>query len=60
MVSVGKNIAEGLWNGITNKGEWLLSKIKTFAHTVTQGIKDFFGIKSPSRVMRDEVGKMLV
>lgn len=60
MVSVGKNIVEGLWNGITNKGEWLLSKIKSFAHTVTQGIKDFFGIKSPSRVMRDEVGKMLV
>lgn len=60
MVSVGKNIVEGLWNGITNKGEWLLNKIKSFAHTVTQGIKDFFGIKSPSRVMRDEVGKMLV
>lgn len=59
MLSVGKNIVEGLWNGITNKGEWLLNKIKSFAHTITQGIKDFFGIKSPSRVMRDEVGKMI-
>ena len=59
MVSVGKNIVEGLWQGIINAKDWLLDKIKSFAHTITQGIKDFFGIKSPSRVMRDEVGKML-
>lgn len=57
--SVGKNIVEGLWKGITNAKDWLLNKIKGFAKTITQGIKDFFGIKSPSRVMRDEVGKML-
>lgn len=59
MVSVGKNIVEGLWKGIINAKDWLLNKIKSFAHTITQGIKDFFGIHSPSRVMRDEVGKMI-
>lgn len=59
MVSVGKNIVEGLWKGIINTKDWLLNKIKSFAHTITQGIKDFFGIHSPSKVMRDEVGKMI-
>lgn len=57
--TVGKDLVNGLWNGITNAKDWLLNKIKGFAKTITKGIKDFFGIKSPSRVMRDEVGKML-
>lgn len=56
---VGKNIVQGLWQGIINAKDWLLNKIKSFAKTITQGIKDFFGIKSPSRVMRDEVGKQI-
>ena len=60
IVDVGVNVAKGIWEGITKTGDWLLDKIKSFAHTITQGIKDFFGIKSPSRVMRDEVGKMIV
>ena len=56
---VGKNIVEGLWQGILNTKDWLLDKIKSFAHTITDGIKDFFGIESPSKVMRDEVGTFL-
>ncbi len=59
MSSVGKDVVQGIWKGITNAKDWLLNKIKGFTKTITQGIKDFFGIKSPSRVMRDEVGKML-
>ena len=56
---IGKNLVEGLWKGITGAKDWLLNKIKSFAKTITQGIKDFFGIKSPSRVMRDQVGQWL-
>ena len=59
MAEIGKNIVEGLWNGIINAKDWLLKKIESFATTITQGIKDFFGIESPSKVMRDEVGKMI-
>lgn len=55
----GKNLISGLWNGITDKFDWLIEKIKGFASNVTDKIKDFFGIHSPSRVMRDEVGKFL-
>lgn len=59
VVSVGKNIVEGIWEGIKNTTDWLLNKIKGFAKTITQGIKDFFGIKSPSRLFRDEIGENL-
>ena len=56
---VGKNIVKGLWQGIIKAKDWLLNKIKSFAHTITDGIKSFFGIHSPSTVMRDEVGKQI-
>lgn len=56
---VGKNIVQGLWKGIIKAKDWLLNKIKSFAHTITAGIKSFFGIHSPSTVMRDEVGKQI-
>ena len=56
---VGKNIVTGLWNGISGAKDWLLGKIKSWCGSVLNGIKSFFGIKSPSIVMRDEVGKMI-
>ena len=59
MGEVGKNIVQGLWQGIIKAKDWLLNKIKSFAHTITDGIKSFFGIHSPSTVMRDEVGKQI-
>ncbi len=60
MLAIGKNVVEGLWNGITNKIDWIKNKIQWFANEVIRGIKDALGIHSPSRVMRDEVGKMIV
>lgn len=60
MGEVGKNIVKGLWNGIKNAKDWLLNKIKSFAKTITDGIKSFFGIHSPSTVFRDEIGKNLM
>lgn len=59
MLSIGKNIVRGLWNGISDMTGWVLDKIKGFGDSVLGGIKSFFGIKSPSRLMRDEVGKYL-
>lgn len=59
VLDVGKNIVKGLWEGISNAGGWLLNKIKEWAGGILDGIKGFFGIKSPSRVMRDEVGRYL-
>lgn len=59
MFDVGKNIVTGIWNGITGAKDWLLNKIKSFAKSITKGIKEFFGIHSPSSVMRDQVGQWL-
>lgn len=59
LVSTGKNWIEGLWNGIKDKKDWLCNKIRSLAKSAKDAIKDFFGIKSPSRVMRDEVGKFI-
>lgn len=59
MISVGKNLVKGLWNGISDMTGWIISKIKGFGDSVLSGIKSFFGIHSPSRVFRDQVGKMM-
>lgn len=59
MLTVGKDLVEGLWNGISNATSWIMDKIKGFGESILNGIKGFFGIKSPSRLFRDEVGKNL-
>lgn len=55
----GEDIIEGLWNGINDMGDWIAGKIQSFGDGVLQSIKDFFGIASPSKVMRDQVGVMI-
>lgn len=59
MLSIGEDIVKGLWNGISDMTGWVIDKIQGFGESVLGGIKDFFGIHSPSRVMRDEVGKYM-
>ena len=59
MAQAGLDLVKGIWEGIKNAKDWLLNKIKSFAKSITDGIKNFFGIKSPSRVMRDQVGQWL-
>lgn len=56
---VGKNLVEGLWNGIKSVKDWILDKISGFVDSIVGGIKKFFGIASPSKLMRDEVGKFV-
>lgn len=56
---VGKNLIKGLWNGIKDMGSWIAGKIKGFGESVLGGIKDFFGINSPSKVMEEQVGQNL-
>jgi phage-related minor tail protein len=59
MLTIGKDLVKGLWNGISDMTGWIIGKIQSFGSSVLSGIKKFFGIKSPSRVFRDEVGAML-
>lgn len=56
---IGGDFIRGLWQGISDMTSWIVDKIKGFGESVLGGIKDFFGIHSPSKVMADEVGKNL-
>lgn len=59
VISIGKNIVTGLWDGISGMVGWMTNKVKGFANSILGGIKNALDIHSPSRVMRDEVGKMM-
>lgn len=59
LLSVGKDLVRGLWNGISDMTGWVIGKIQGFGDSVLSGIKKFFGIKSPSKVMAKEVGRWL-
>lgn len=59
VTSVGSDIVHGIWSGISGAAGWLMNQISGFANNIVSGIKGFFGIASPSKVMRDQVGKYL-
>lgn len=59
LFGIGWDLVKGLWNGINDAKGWVLDKIKGFGTAVLNGIKSFFGIKSPSTLFRDEIGKNL-
>ena len=53
LTSAGKNIIQGLWNGIAGLGNWLKQKVVGFiADHVPGPIRSALGIASPSRVAR--------
>ncbi|WP_420976947.1 tail tape measure protein [Bacillus vallismortis] len=54
--SIGRNIIQGLINGIGGMAGALASKVKAMANAIPNGMKKLLGIHSPSRVMRDQVG----
>jgi phage-related protein len=57
--SIGRNIVEGLWKGISNATGWIKNKVGGFAKGILKGMKDALKIKSPSRAFRDEVGRYI-
>lgn len=58
-IQVGKDIINGLINGIGAMASALWDAAKNIASSALNAIKSFFGIASPSKVMRDEVGKWI-
>lgn len=57
--NIGKQIINGIISGVSNASGALISKFKSLAKSALNAVKSFFGIHSPSRVFRDEVGEML-
>lgn len=58
-LSVGKNIVKGIAKGIGDFAWILVDKMTGLARKAFDSVTSFFGIHSPSRLMRDKVGKML-
>lgn len=58
MKNIGKDLVEGLWNGIKNMGKWIKDKIASFASGLLNGFRDNFDIHSPSRET-EWMGEML-
>jgi len=57
--NVGKNLVQGIWNGISGAYTWITNKIRGWVGNVTAFIKRLFGIHSPSTLFRDEIGTNL-
>ena len=60
MLSIGRNIVQGIWRGISGAAGWLRSQISNFASGIINGFKSAFKINSPSKIMRDIIGKGIV
>lgn len=59
MLTIGKNIVEGIKNGISNAWNNLKEWFSGLFGDLIGIAKKILGIKSPSRVFRDQVGKMI-
>ena len=57
MSNLGKQLVEGIAKGL--KVDVLVKKVKSMGESVTKAIKKVFGIHSPSKVWRDQVGANL-
>lgn len=58
-ISVGKDLIVGLWKGISDKIGWVKDKIKGMGESITKAIKGVFGIHSPSKLWREQIGQNL-
>lgn len=57
--TLGKNILNGIVNGIKNNVANIISALVGAAQSALSSVKKFLGIKSPSTLFRDEVGKYM-
>lgn len=53
MVKAGANLLHGLWEGISSAAGWIWEKVSGWASSLVDGIKNFFGIHSPSTVFAE-------
>lgn len=56
---IGSNIIHGIVAGIKNFGGAIGETLLGFARDAWKSVKSFFGISSPSKLMRDTIGKFI-
>jgi len=60
LFEAGKNIIQGLVNGIKSMISTAVSSVVNVGQSIIDGAKGVLGIKSPSRVFRDQVGHQVI
>lgn len=55
----GKNMIDGIVSGITSAASAIWNAVKKAVQGALNSVKDFLGIRSPSKVMKDQIGMML-
>ena len=59
VISIGRDLVRGLWDGISDKVDWVVDRIRGMGTRITNAIKRVFGIASPSKVWADQIGQFL-
>ncbi|WP_376716899.1 phage tail protein [Enterococcus hulanensis] len=60
LFEIGRNIIQGLIDGISEKANAVVQKVQSIAGSIKKSITNALDIHSPSRWMRDMVGKNIV
>lgn len=55
---IGKNIVNGVWQGIQSMISWFTNKVKSFFSGIVNSVKNVLGIHSPSKVFASIGGYM--
>lgn len=58
--SIGSDWLQGLWSGIKSKLNSILEKVESLGNKIKNKLKSIFKIASPSRWMRDVIGKNMM
>lgn len=58
LIAAGGDLLAGFFEGLLNPSV-IWEKIKELGNSILDGFKSFFGIKSPSKLMRQQIGKNL-
>jgi hypothetical protein len=59
MENVGKNIVDGIWNGLKSGWDWLKNKVKSLCNDLVSAAESALKIGSPSKVFADKIGHWL-
>lgn len=57
LIKIGLQLVQGIWSGISSGTAWIKARITEWVGNVVDFFKKVFKISSPSKLMRDEVGK---
>ena len=58
-MQMGFNLVSGIWEGISGSLGWIKDKLSGWIGDVTKFVKKMFGINSPSRLFKEEIGTNL-